>query len=123
MVNARSLPHVHIHPKDSARIWWNGQKTSSILNYEDLKDKLWSYFNFGSTRREAYIWFCPWFEDKKLSRASLHRPPDHLQRPRKSSWDNNRGQKGRDRFSPYQGPNHGLLSNLSKIPREILATE
>ncbi|GJV82880.1 hypothetical protein Tco_1522778 [Tanacetum coccineum] len=25
--------------KDSARIWWNSQKTSSILNYEDLKAK------------------------------------------------------------------------------------
>ncbi|GKD08198.1 hypothetical protein Tco_1187883 [Tanacetum coccineum] len=35
--------------------------------------------------------------------------------------DNNRGQKGRDRFSPYRGPNHGLLSSLSKSPRDILA--
>nr|GEX50073.1 reverse transcriptase domain-containing protein [Tanacetum cinerariifolium] len=26
-------------------------------------------------------------------------------------------------FSPYRGPNHGLLSNLSKSPREILATK
>nr|GFC03184.1 hypothetical protein [Tanacetum cinerariifolium] len=26
-------------------------------------------------------------------------------------------------FSPYQGPNHGFLSSLSKSPREILATE
>ncbi|GKB05393.1 hypothetical protein Tco_0833588 [Tanacetum coccineum] len=42
---------------------------------------------------------------------------------RKYSWDNNRGQKGRDKFSPYRGPDHGLLSNLSKSPREILAIE
>ncbi|GJT82107.1 hypothetical protein Tco_1056449 [Tanacetum coccineum] len=34
-----------------------------------------------------------------------------------------KGQKRRDRFSPYRGPNHGLLSSLSKSPREILATE
>ncbi|GJY33109.1 hypothetical protein Tco_0417578 [Tanacetum coccineum] len=26
-------------------------------------------------------------------------------------------------FSPYRGSNHGLLSSLSKSPREILATE
>ncbi|GJV24049.1 reverse transcriptase domain-containing protein [Tanacetum coccineum] len=31
--------------KDSARIWWNGQKTGSILNYEDLKAKFRSYFS------------------------------------------------------------------------------
>ncbi|GJY59602.1 hypothetical protein Tco_0459494 [Tanacetum coccineum] len=29
----------------------------------------------------------------------------------------------RDMFSPYRGPNHELLSSLSKSPREILATE
>ncbi|GJT33611.1 hypothetical protein Tco_0924030 [Tanacetum coccineum] len=42
---------------------------------------------------------------------------------KKSSWDNNKGKKNRDRFSPYRGSNHKLLSNLSKIPKEILATE
>ncbi|GJX39236.1 hypothetical protein Tco_0252539 [Tanacetum coccineum] len=26
-----------------ARIWWNGQKAGSILNYEDLKAKFWSH--------------------------------------------------------------------------------
>ncbi|GJV35727.1 hypothetical protein Tco_1408204, partial [Tanacetum coccineum] len=41
----------------------------------------------------------------------------------RTSWDNNQGQKGMDRFSPYRGPKHGLLSNLSKSPREILTTE
>ncbi|GKA78823.1 hypothetical protein Tco_0785360, partial [Tanacetum coccineum] len=40
-----------------------------------------------------------------------------------SSWDNNKGKKNRDRFSPYRGSNHGLLFNLSKTPKEILATE
>ncbi|GJW01027.1 reverse transcriptase domain-containing protein [Tanacetum coccineum] len=48
---------------------------------------------------------------------------DNFERSRKSSKDNGRGQKIRDRFSPYRGPNHGLLSSLSKSPREILATE
>ncbi|GKD33113.1 hypothetical protein Tco_1248622 [Tanacetum coccineum] len=41
-----------------------------------------------------------------------------------SSWDNNKGRKRNGgRFSPYQGSKHGLLSNLSKSPRDILATE
>ncbi|GKB84132.1 hypothetical protein Tco_0956404, partial [Tanacetum coccineum] len=31
--------------------------------------------------------------------------------------------KNKDRFSPYQGPNHGFLPSLSKSPKEILATE
>ncbi|GJY91962.1 hypothetical protein Tco_0507744 [Tanacetum coccineum] len=48
---------------------------------------------------------------------------DSFERSKKSSWDNNRGQKNKDRFSPYQGPNHGLLPSLSKCPKEILATE
>nr|GEZ72582.1 reverse transcriptase domain-containing protein [Tanacetum cinerariifolium] len=40
------------------------------------------------------------------------------------SWDNNKGKKkNRDRFSPYKGSNHGLLTNLSKSLREILATK
>ncbi|GJU17059.1 reverse transcriptase domain-containing protein [Tanacetum coccineum] len=48
---------------------------------------------------------------------------DSFERSKKSFWDNNRGQKNKDRFSPYRGPNHSLLSNLSKSPREILATK
>nr|GEU62400.1 hypothetical protein [Tanacetum cinerariifolium] len=47
---------------------------------------------------------------------------DSFERPKKSSWDNNRGQKNKDRLSPYRGPNHGLLSSLSKSLKEILAT-
>nr|GFD20102.1 reverse transcriptase domain-containing protein [Tanacetum cinerariifolium] len=39
-----------------------------------------------------------------------------------SFWDNSKGKKNRDKFSPYHRVNHGLLSNLSKSPREILAT-
>ncbi|GJV84243.1 hypothetical protein Tco_1524141, partial [Tanacetum coccineum] len=46
-----------------------------------------------------------------------------FERSKKSSWDNNIGQKNKDRFSPYRGPNHGLLPNLSKSPKEILATK
>ncbi|GJW61307.1 hypothetical protein Tco_0110642 [Tanacetum coccineum] len=65
-----------------------------------------------------------WIEAREV--ATNEAPNDrreNFKRSKKSSWDNNRGQKGRDRFSPYRGPNHGLLSSLSKSPREILATE
>nr|GEX15819.1 hypothetical protein [Tanacetum cinerariifolium] len=31
--------------EDSARIWWNSQKTNNILNYEDLKAKFRSHFS------------------------------------------------------------------------------
>nr|GEW13574.1 reverse transcriptase domain-containing protein [Tanacetum cinerariifolium] len=47
---------------------------------------------------------------------------DNFERSRKSSWDNGRGQRSRNRFSPYRGPNHGLLYSLSKSLKEILAT-
>nr|GEV20622.1 hypothetical protein [Tanacetum cinerariifolium] len=40
------------------------------------------------------------------------------------SLDNNIGkEKNQDRFSPYKGSDHGLLTNLSKSPKEILVTE
>ncbi|GJR41225.1 RNA-directed DNA polymerase, eukaryota, reverse transcriptase zinc-binding domain protein [Tanacetum coccineum] len=48
---------------------------------------------------------------------------DSFERSKKSSWDNNKGQKNKDRFSPYRGPNHGLLPSLSKSLKEILSTE
>nr|GEW59889.1 reverse transcriptase domain-containing protein [Tanacetum cinerariifolium] len=48
---------------------------------------------------------------------------DNFERSRKSSWDNSRGKRSRDRFSLYQGPNYGLLSSLSKSLRDILTIE
>ncbi|GJT99929.1 hypothetical protein Tco_1110268 [Tanacetum coccineum] len=54
-------------------------------------------------------------------------PNDHLESfdrfKKNSSWDNNKGKKNIDRFSPYCGSNYGLLSSLSKSPKEILATK
>ncbi|GKF66585.1 hypothetical protein Tco_0193102, partial [Tanacetum coccineum] len=81
--------------------------------------------------------------DKKPCKVPLHRPTytwiearevatngtsnDHREGfnrfKKNSSWDNNKGKKNIDRFSPYSGSNHRLLSNLSKSPREILATK
>ncbi|GKD08727.1 hypothetical protein Tco_1188412 [Tanacetum coccineum] len=67
-----------------------------------------------------------WIESKEV--ATNGSPNDHREgfdRFNKGpSWNNNKGKKKNgDKFSPYHGPNHGLLSKLSKSPREILATK
>ncbi|GJZ61537.1 hypothetical protein Tco_0617674 [Tanacetum coccineum] len=41
--------------KDSARIWWNSQKTGSILNYEDLKAKFRSHFSQQKKFTKTYL--------------------------------------------------------------------
>ncbi|GJU37482.1 reverse transcriptase domain-containing protein [Tanacetum coccineum] len=65
-----------------------------------------------------------WIETREVAtNGALNDQRDNFERSRKSSWDNDRGQRSRDRFSPYRGPNHGFLSSLSKSTREILATE
>ncbi|GKA82957.1 hypothetical protein Tco_0789705 [Tanacetum coccineum] len=56
-----------------------------------------------------------WIEAREV--ATNETPNDqreNFERFKKTSWDNNRGQRSKDRFSPYRGPNHGLLSSLSK---------
>nr|GEU47804.1 hypothetical protein [Tanacetum cinerariifolium] len=65
-----------------------------------------------------------WIKSREVAtNGALNDQRDNFERLRKSSWDNVRGQKSRDRFSPYRRPNHGLLFSLSKSPREILATK
>ncbi|GKE43226.1 reverse transcriptase domain-containing protein [Tanacetum coccineum] len=149
--------------KDYARIWWNSQKTGSILNYEDLKAKFRSHFsqqkkftkthlavhNIKQREGESTRAFITRHTDETLqilylpftykglmektytlveareiatNGASSDRR-DSFERPKKSSWDNNKGQRNKDKFSPYRGPNHGLLPSLSKSPKKILATE
>ncbi|GKC05850.1 reverse transcriptase domain-containing protein, partial [Tanacetum coccineum] len=174
--------------KDFARIWWNSQKTGSILNYEDLKAKFQSHFsqqnkftkkhlavhNIKQRKGQSTRAFVTRYTNDTLQILGLHEEQfisgfvhglrtrilvEHLSTDLPStykglmgknytwiearevatngtpndqrenfertriSWDNNQGQKGMDRFSPYRGPKHGLLSNLSKSPREILTTE
>ncbi|GKA53749.1 reverse transcriptase domain-containing protein [Tanacetum coccineum] len=66
-----------------------------------------------------------WIEEKEV--ATNRAPNDHrkgFDRFNKGSpWYNKGKKKNKDRFSLYRGSNHGLLSNLSKSPKEILATE
>nr|GEY12815.1 hypothetical protein [Tanacetum cinerariifolium] len=147
--------------KDFARIWWNSQKTGSILNYEDLMAKFQSHFNqqkkftkthlavhninqredestrsfitryiddtlqilslheeqhissfvhglrtrslvehlstdLPNTYKATYTWI-------KTSKVETNRTPndrrENFERSKKSFWDNNQGQKGRDRRS------------------------
>ncbi|GKC46123.1 hypothetical protein Tco_1063845 [Tanacetum coccineum] len=93
--------------KDSSRIWWNSQKIDLPLTYKGLMEKTYT-----------------WVEAREVAtNGVLSDQRDSFERPKKFSWDSNRGQKNKDRFSPYRGPNNGLLSNLSKSPKEILATE
>ncbi|GJZ98451.1 reverse transcriptase domain-containing protein [Tanacetum coccineum] len=130
---------------DSARIWWNSQKVGSILDYEYRKhlglheEQRISGFVHGlrtkslvehlstdlpSTYKGLTENTYTWVEarEEATNGASSDRR-DSFERSKKSSWDNNRGQKNKDIFSPYRGPNHGLLPSLSKSPKEILATE
>nr|GEW06859.1 hypothetical protein [Tanacetum cinerariifolium] len=145
--------------KDSTRIWWNGQKAGSILNYEDLKATFWSHFSqqkkFTKTHLAVHNIKQKEGEVQELlllEFLSINLPPtykglmektytcikarevainrtlnDHQEGfnrfKKNSSWDNNKGKKNRDRFSSYRGSNHELLSNLSKSPKDILATE
>nr|GFA42447.1 hypothetical protein [Tanacetum cinerariifolium] len=67
-----------------------------------------------------------WIEAKEV--ATNEAPNDHKEGFDKFSkgfsWDNNKGRKKSwDMFSSYKGSNHGLLGNLTKSPREILATD
>ncbi|GJW48199.1 hypothetical protein Tco_0079845, partial [Tanacetum coccineum] len=119
--------------KDFTRIWWNSHKTGLHeeqrisgfvhgLRTRSLFEHLFT--DLPSTYKVLMEKTYTWIEAREV--ATNGTPNDrreNFKRSRKSSWDNNRGQKGRDRFSPYRGPNHGLLFNLSKSPREILATE
>ncbi|GJR09620.1 hypothetical protein Tco_0792272 [Tanacetum coccineum] len=65
-----------------------------------------------------------WVEAREVAtNGALNDRSDSFERLKKSSWDNNRGQKNKDRFSPSRGSNHGLLPSLLKSPKEILAIE
>ncbi|GJV22496.1 retrovirus-related pol polyprotein from transposon TNT 1-94 [Tanacetum coccineum] len=119
--------------KDSARIWWNSQK-AVVHNIKQREGE--------STRA-----FITRYIDDTLQILGLHEEQrissfvhglrtrslvEHLSTDLPSTykglmektytWVEAR-EKNKDKFSPYRGPNHGLLPSLSKSPKEILATE
>ncbi|GKE58766.1 hypothetical protein Tco_1497951 [Tanacetum coccineum] len=131
--------------KDSARIWWNGQKTVHNIKQKEgestrafvtmytedtmqilglHEEQRISGFVHGLRTRSLVEFLTLGSKQKKSTNGT---PIDHQESSNKfkrnSSWDNNKGRKNIGILYPYQGPNHGLLSNLSKSPREILATE
>ncbi|GKA15440.1 reverse transcriptase domain-containing protein [Tanacetum coccineum] len=111
-----NLQILGLHEEQHSSGFVHGLRTRSLVEHLST-DLLTTYKGL---MEKTYIWI------KAREVATNGTPNDqreNFKRSRKSSWDNNRGQKGRDRFSLYRGPNHGLLSNLSKSPREILATE
>nr|GEU54316.1 reverse transcriptase domain-containing protein [Tanacetum cinerariifolium] len=106
--------------KYSARIWWSSQKAGRVLDYKDLKAKFQSHFSqqnkFTKTRlavhntkqrenknlpltykglmEKTYTWV----EAKEVATNGVSSDRrDSFERPKKSSWDNNRGQKNKDR--------------------------
>ncbi|GJS79985.1 reverse transcriptase domain-containing protein [Tanacetum coccineum] len=92
----------------------HGLKTRNLVEY--LSTDLLSTYK--GLMEKTYTWI-------KAREVATNGAPndrrDNIERSRKSSWDSGKGQKSRNRLSPYQGPNNGLLSSLSKSPREILA--
>ncbi|GJR30592.1 reverse transcriptase domain-containing protein [Tanacetum coccineum] len=105
--------------KDSARIWWNSQKTGIILDYEDLKAKFRSHFsqqkkftkthlavhnikqreneNLPLTYKGLMEKTYTWVEAREVATNGVSSDRrDSFERPKKSSWDNNRGQKNKD---------------------------
>ncbi|GKD91400.1 hypothetical protein Tco_1366907, partial [Tanacetum coccineum] len=96
--------------KDSARIWWNSQKAGFVhgLRTRILVEHLST--DPPSTYKGLMEKTYTWVEAREVAtNGALGDRRDIFERLKKSSWDNNRGQKNKDRFSPYRGPNHGLL--------------
>ncbi|GJR43955.1 reverse transcriptase domain-containing protein [Tanacetum coccineum] len=125
----------------------------SILKYEDLKAKFRSHFsqqkkftkthlavhNIKQREGESTRAFATRYTDDTLQILGLHKDQCvsgfvygvrirnlvaylYTNLPSTYKGQQQRAEK-QGKFSPYQGPNNGLLSNLSKSPREILATE
>ncbi|GKB55307.1 hypothetical protein Tco_0906060 [Tanacetum coccineum] len=120
-----ATPSIHspFGKRNSQRHTWrfttlNKEKAKALeLSLPDIKMipcRSWVYMKSNESQVEAR---------EVATNGALNDRRDSFKRSKKSSWDNNRGQKNKDRFSPYRGPNHGLLPSLSKSPKEILATE
>ncbi|GKA26791.1 hypothetical protein Tco_0712900 [Tanacetum coccineum] len=70
--------------KDSARIWWNSQKADLPPTYKGLMEKMYT-----------------WVEAREVAtNGVLSDRRDSFKRLKKSSWDNNRGQKNKDSPDP-----------------------
>nr|GEX55745.1 hypothetical protein [Tanacetum cinerariifolium] len=106
-----------LHEEQCISKFIHGLKTRSLMEFLST-DLLTTYMDL---MEKTYTWI----EAKEV--ATNRAPNDHRKSFNRfmkvSTWDNNKGKKNIDKFSPYHESNHGLLSNLSKSPREILATK
>ncbi|GJU34404.1 reverse transcriptase domain-containing protein [Tanacetum coccineum] len=111
-----TLQILGLHEEQRISGFVHGLRTRSLV--EHLSIDLPSTYK--GLMKKTYMWV----EAREVATngaSSIRR--DSFERSKKSSWDNNRGQRNKDRFPPCWGPNHGLLPILSKSPKEILATE
>nr|GEX71112.1 retrovirus-related Pol polyprotein from transposon TNT 1-94 [Tanacetum cinerariifolium] len=89
--------------KDFARIWWNGQKIELRISgfVHGLRTRILVehlFTNLLTTYKGLMEKTYTWMEGREV--ATNGTPNDrreNTKRSRKSSWDNNRGQKGKDR--------------------------
>ncbi|GJX72970.1 reverse transcriptase domain-containing protein [Tanacetum coccineum] len=111
-----TLQILGLHEEQQISGFVHGLRTRSLV--EHLSTDLPSTYK--GLMEKTYTWV----EARKVAtNGASNDRIDGFKRSKKSSWDNNRGQKNKDRCSSYRGPNHGLLPSLSKSPKEILATE
>ncbi|GKE39450.1 hypothetical protein Tco_1462855, partial [Tanacetum coccineum] len=112
-----AMPIACLHEEHRISGFVRGQRTRNLVEflstdlpttYKDLMEKTYT-----------------WIEAREVSTNEAlndHREGSDMFK-KNSSRDNNKGKRNREKFSPYHGANHGLLSSLSKSPREILATK
>ncbi|GKC08123.1 hypothetical protein Tco_0999733 [Tanacetum coccineum] len=111
-----TLQILGLHEEQRISSFIHGLRTRSLV--EHLSTDLPSTYK--GLMEKTYTWV----EAREVAtNGASNDRRDSFEWSKKSSWDNNRGQKNKDRFSPYWVPNHGLLPSLSKSPKEILATK
>ncbi|GJW55825.1 reverse transcriptase domain-containing protein [Tanacetum coccineum] len=111
-----TLQILGLHEEQRISGFVHGLRTRSLV--EPLSTDLPSTYK--GLIEKTYIWV----EEREVATNGVSNDRrDGYERSKKSSWDNNKGQKNRDRFSPYRGPSHGLLPSLSKSPKENLVME
>ncbi|GJR08237.1 hypothetical protein Tco_0790889 [Tanacetum coccineum] len=135
MVNAGSLPYVYIYSKTLSE--YGGTVKKQILGLHEEQQILGFVHGLRTKRLVEHLSTdlpstykgltektYTWVEAREVAtNGASSDQRDSFKKSKKSSWDNNRGHKNKDRFSPYRGPNHGLLPSMSKSPKEILAME
>ncbi|GJY85981.1 hypothetical protein Tco_0500007 [Tanacetum coccineum] len=106
-----------LHEKQCIHRFVHGQRTRSLVEFLSIDLPT----SCKGLMEKTYTWI----DEKEVATYdTLNDRRENSERfKRDSSWDNNKKKRNIDRFSPYCGANHGLLANLSKILREILATK